>query len=786
MHLRRAVLAAGLVLLALASLAPAGEPAPGPGLRPVPFTSVAIDDVFWNPRLTANRKVTLEANLHQCEITGRLRNFAVAGKLQPGKHEGLLFNDSDVYKVIEGIGYALARQRDSDVEKRTDALIDAIVAAQRPDGYLNTYYTLVEPQNRWKNIAHGHELYCAGHLIEAAVAYHQATGKRKLLDCALRFADHICDTFGYKKRIDTSGHEEIELALIKLALATGDKKYLDQAKFFIDVRGRADLRKPHGEYAQDHKPVREQTEVAGHAVRAMYLYCGMADLAALTGDRTLIPPLEKIWTELTSRRMYLTGGIGPSAHNEGFTVAYDLPNDTAYAETCASIGLALWNHRMFLMTGDARYADVLEQVVYNGLLSGVSLKGDRFFYTNPLGGTGNHHRVPWFACACCPPNMLRYVAGIGERAYATRGNDLWTCLYLGGTATAQLDGAKVSLTQETRYPWDGAVRLKVNPEKAFDFALHLRVPAWCKGQPRVTVNNQLVEGLTREKGYLRLARTWKAGDVVALDLPMPVERVHADPRVKANVGRVALQRGPVVFCLEGADNGDKTRRIVLPRTGKLKASFDKDLLGGVVVLRGEGQAVVPHDDDTTTLEPATFTAIPYSTWDNRAAGPMVVWLPETPEGADLGGNRGILAHGVRVRASQVWNLDHLEAVNDGKLPKSSGDHDIPRMTWWDHKGTTEWVSYRFPAARKLSSAEVYWFDDTGRGGCRVPASWRLLVMEGQDWKPVTLTGDARYGVAKDGMNRVTFEPVTAREMKLEVKLQDGFSGGVLEWRVKGE
>jgi DUF1680 family protein len=374
--------AAALAALTLVCATRAGETK---YLTAVPFQEVKIHDAFWGPRLRTNRTTTVEANLRQCEQTGRIKNFAVAAGMESGKHKGLLFDDSDVYKMLEGIAYALAERRDPDLEKLADHVIDLIAAAQKPGGYLNTFYTLAEPQNRWQNIQYGHELYCAGHLIEAAVAYQQATGKRKLLDVARRLADHICATFGHGKRIDACGHEEVELALVKLYRATNDKRYLDQARFFLDVRGRSDQRRLFGEYAQDHKPVREQTEVTGHAVRAMYLYCAMADVAALTGDEGLLHAIEKIWHDVVERKMYVTGGIGPSAHNEGFTVPYDLPNDSAYAETCAAIGMALWNHRMFLMSGDGKYADVLEREVYNGLLSGVSLAGDRFFYVNPLG-----------------------------------------------------------------------------------------------------------------------------------------------------------------------------------------------------------------------------------------------------------------------------------------------------------------------------------------------------------------------------------------------------------------
>jgi DUF1680 family protein len=776
--------------LAIVAALPAGPAAADPprALTAVPFQEVHIKDEFWGPRLRINQTATIEANLRQCELTGRIANFAVAGKLRPGKHRGALYNDSDVYKVIEGIAYTLTVRRDGALEKRTDAVIDQIAAAQQPDGYLNTYFTLVEPKNRWKNIQHGHELYCAGHLMEAAVAYHQATGKRKLLDVARKLADHIITVFGPGRKVDACGHEEIELALVKLYRATGEQRYLKQAQFFLDVRGRADRRKLFGEYAQDHKPVREQREVTGHAVRAMYLYCGMADVAALTGDREMMKALESIWHDVVDRKMYVTGGIGPSASNEGFTVPYDLPNDSAYAETCAAVGMALWNQRMFLLTGEGKYADVLERVVYNGLLSGVSLAGDRFFYVNPLGSKGRHHRQEWFDCACCPDNVLRYVAGIGDRVYAHKGNGIWTVLYMGNTATVPLRDGKVKLIQETRYPWDGDVRITLEPEKPFAFTMHLRLPACCvPGNATLTVNGQrpAPQELSADKGYARLTRTWKAGDVIRLQLPMVARRAYADPHVKADVGRVALQRGPIVYCLEGVDNGGHPRSFVLPKTAKLTAGFEKDLLGGVVVVRGEALAVSRGEGGKLVTRPVKYQAVPYSTWDNRAPGEMVVWLPESAELAEIAGEVGVLANGVRVSASHVNPTDTLLALNDGVLPKSSKDHGLLRMTWWDHLGTTEWVAYQFPEPRRLASASVYWFDDTGIGRCRLPASWRLLWKDGRDWKEVRLAGGSSYGTAVDRFNAVTFEPVTTRELRLEVRLQGGFSGGILEWTVSG-
>jgi DUF1680 family protein len=626
---------AGAALLVLCSLASAGE-----SLKALPFPAVHITDGFWSPRIKTNLTATIEANLHQCEVTGRIRNFAIAGKLEQGKHEGALYNDSDVYKVIEGIAYALASKRDPDLEARTDAIIHKIAAAQQPDGYLNTYYKLVEPQNRWKNIQHGHEMYCAGHLIEAAVAYYQATGKRKLLDVACRMADHIASVFGPDKRHAVCGHEEIELALVKLYRVTHEKRYLDLAIFFLDLRGRADGRTLFGEYCQDMKPIREQTEVVGHAVRAMYLYSAMADVSAITGDKGLVNALDKIWHDVVDRKMYVTGGIGPSASNEGFTVPYDLPNESAYAETCAAVGMALWNHRMFLLTGNGKYADILEREVYNGLLSGVSLSGDRFFYVNPLGSKGNHHRVPWFDCSCCPTNIVRYIPGMGERAYAYRQNDIWTVLYMGNSATIPLDGGKVGLAQETNYPWDGKIKVTVWPEKSFSFGLHLRIPGWCKELPvdALTVNGQPMVA-TPNRGYVTIDRLWQPGDEVVVNLPMPIERIYADPHVKADVGRAALQRGPIVYCLEGVDNSGHVRNLCLLKEEKLTAHFEKDLLGGVAVVRGQALFVSRGKDGSLSTHPVQFQAVPYATWDNRQPGEMVVWLPESPDPAEVPGAR---------------------------------------------------------------------------------------------------------------------------------------------------
>ena len=747
-------------------------------LSPVPFTEVTLTDRFWAPRLETNRTVTIPHAFTQCEETGRIRNFEVAAGLVQGKFEGLLFNDSDVYKVVEAAAYTLATHPDPKLDAYLDDLIAKFAAAQQPDGYLNTYFTLVAPDKRWTDLPGAHELYCAGHLTEAAVAHYQATGKRNLLDVAVRFVDYIDQVFGDDALVGVPGHEELELALVKLSEATGEPRYFDLARWFIDKRGSSDR-----EYCQDHIPVRQQSEIVGHAVRAMYLYSGVADVARQTGDQELVAAMERIWGDVTQHKLYITGGVGPSAHNEGFTVRYDLPNDSAYAETCAAIGLVLWNQRLALLHADAKYADVVEQALYNGVLSGVSLSGDRFFYVNPLGSRGHHHRMPWFGCACCPPNIARIIPQVPAMMYATSPDGIWVNLYAAGEAKARVGEADVTLVQETDYPWDGAIKFAVNPAKPTRFALSLRVPGWCEGAA-ARLNGKAIDAAAGDDGYLRIEREWRAGDTVALNLPMPIERIAANPAVEADVGRVALRRGPIVFCLEGVDNHGSVRDLALPREAKLEARFEPKLLGGVLVVRGAALRRPPVEWSATLYQPvppdeaAQFVAVPYYAWDNREPGEMLVWLPETTALAEAKLPRTI-AQDAKPAASHVFG--ELRAINDGICPASSDDHSLPRHTWWDHKGTQEWVSLTWDRPQRVSSVEVYWFDDTGRGGCRVPQSWEVQWLDGDQWKPVT--GASAFGTQKDALNRVTFDPIQTTSIRLVVQLQKDFSGGILEVRL---
>ncbi|MCC6805020.1 MAG: glycoside hydrolase family 127 protein [Anaerolineae bacterium] len=625
-------------------------------LTPVSFQKVVIDDAFWSPRQITNRTRTIQA------IYGKLQEIGYIDALKlewrPGMpKEPHIFWESDLAKWIEAVSYTLATYPDPELDALLDQIIALLASAQQPDGYLNAHFTVVEPDKRWANLRDWHELYCAGHLIEAAVAHYQATGKRSLLDVMCRYADYIESVFGTEpgKKRGYPGHEEIELALVKLYRATGEERYLRLAQYFVEERGQqphyydiearqrgedpADFWAKTYEYNQSHKPLRQQDQAVGHAVRAMYLYCAAADLVYETGDAELLRVCERLYESVVERQMYVTGSIGPGRHNEGFTRDYDLPNDTTYAETCAAIGLFLWMHRMVHIDGDGRYSDVMERALYNGILSGISLDGQRYFYENPLAVDRQnegfrrkpHHRQSWYGTACCPPNITRLLASLGGYIYSQSETDAVVHLYVQGRGEIQVAGQAVTLVQETNYPWDGAITIRVQPEQPARFGLRLRIPGWCH-QATVQVNGETWSAQP-ERGYVRLERLWTASDTVTLSLSMPVERVYAHPKVKADRGRVTLQRGPVVYCLESADNGGSLDEISLPTTSVLEARYEPELLGGVVSISGEAQrpaaAESIYADHPPAKETVAFKAIPYCFWDNRDSGDMLVWINES-------------------------------------------------------------------------------------------------------------------------------------------------------------
>lgn len=584
-------------------------------IEQIDFSHVKINDNFWSPRLSKHVSATLPVCIDQIENqTGRIRNFENAAKGE-GEHSGIFFDDSDVYKALEGMAYSLINNPDPELEKKADEWIDKFAAAQQPDGYINTFYTLTGLDKRWSNMDK-HEMYCAGHMIEAGVAYYQATGKRKLLDVCIHMTDHMMSQFGPGKRHWVPGHEEIELALVKLYQTTQEQKYLDFAYWLLEERGHGhgtmgDEGKWDPVYYQDIVPVRQLTDISGHAVRCMYLYCGMADVAALKNDTGYIAAMDRLWDDVVHRNMYITGGIGSSRDNEGFTEDYDLPNLDAYCETCASVGMVLWNQRMNQLTGDSKYIDVLERSLYNGALAGISLGGDRFFYVNPLESKGDHHRQEWYGCACCPSQLSRFLPSIGNYIYASSDDALWVNLYIGNTGQIRIGETDILLTQETDYPWDGSVKLTISTSQPLEKEIRLRIPDWCKTYD-LSINGKKIN-VPKEKGYA-VIKDWKSQDVIALDMDMPVEIVAADPHVKENFDKRAIQRGPLVYCMEEIDNPEYFDQIQLSPSTTFQTAFVSDILNGIKTIKTNGRA-----------QSATF--IPYYAWDNRKAGKMRVWIP---------------------------------------------------------------------------------------------------------------------------------------------------------------
>ena len=588
----------------------------------VPFYQVSIEDRLWKSRMQTMSTVTLFDCLDKCESTGRIANFRRAAGWEEGPFQGIYYNDSDVYKVLEGVGYSLRTFPDKALEARADAVIDAIAAAQREDGYLQTYFQLADVGHEWTDMEK-HEMYCAGHLMEAAVAYYHSTGKDKLLKVACRLADHLCNTFGQGKRHWVPGHEEIELALIRMYDATGHEEYLTLARFLLEERGHG-----HGRgriwtdehfgkaYAQDEVPVRELRRVAGHAVRAMYLLTAMADSLREGGGTDYLPALKAVHEHVTEHHMYITGGIGSTASNEGFDLDDSLPNDTAYCETCASVGMVYWNQRMNLLTGDSRYCDVLERAMYNGVLSGYGLSGKEFFYDNPLSSDGSKARQPWFDCSCCPTQLARFIPSVGGYLYAQQEQRLYINLYCSSRVTAELAEGNVALRVSTDYPWNGQVSVAVEAAEK-PFTLCFRYPQWCKSMT-LRVNGQPVAAEADGHGYLCLHGLC-AGDAVEALMDMPVRLVHAHARVQEDHGQAAVMRGPVVFCAEAQDQPMHWDALRIRSDSHFLCQFRPDLLDGVMTLTNEQGVML----------------IPYAVWNNRGTERMTVWMPEDAADASL-------------------------------------------------------------------------------------------------------------------------------------------------------
>jgi uncharacterized protein len=791
---RRSLLLSSCVLPSLGlfrSLTGAVEPAADYPAKAVPLTQVDITDQFWAPRMEVNRNVSI------WHCFDRMREHS---------------EDFGSPRLIEGAAYMIAKRPDPKLEQYCDQLIDELVAGLRP--------RMSDPNKA---------VHVSGHFLEGGVAYYAVTGKRKMLDAALEDANVIDANFGPTKKTYISEHEGQKIGLIELYRQTGDERYWKLAKFFLDERGKDDYPRS-GEYlrdrtyAQDHEPVVKQDAAVGHCVRATYLYIPLTDIAALTGRAEYANADAKIWEDAVYRKTYLTGSIGSIRFHEQYGAAYELPNLSAWNETCASYGNVVWNHRMFLLHRDAQYIDVMERILYNGFADGVSLKGDRFYYQNPLKSFGDYARFDWINVPCCPPNVVRLMASLGSYAYAQSADSIYVNLFVSNRAKIELPSKNsVAMRLETKYPWDGRVKISVDPERPENFAVLVRIPGWARNQvmpgdlyqyaekssaqPVLTVNNRGVNPAS-EDGYVRIERKWQKGDTIELNLPMPVRRVHAKEQVRENQGMVALERGPIVYCAEWPDNNGHALNIVVPDDAAFKSEWRADLLNGVEVLTGKAQALSrPADGASLEAHPHELVAIPYHAWANRGMGEMAVWLPRDPKKAwvtpvPANSIKSVNSSGGVPKGWTGYNDQNSDigALYDGKDPLHSADESYRYFKMRSAVGTPAWVEYEFKSPTKISSSQVYWFDD--RRFCRLPQSWRVLYKDGEEWKPVA--NAQKYNIAKDEFNVASFEPVTTTAIRIEVEpttksYKKGDIGppdamfidadiewrefGILEWRV---
>ncbi|OPZ98809.1 MAG: Non-reducing end beta-L-arabinofuranosidase [Bacteroidetes bacterium ADurb.Bin416] len=772
-------------------------------INPVSFVAVKATDQFWAPRIRINQDITIPIALGHCYNTGRVDNFKKAGKLIPGYFDTqFTFDDTDIYKIIEGAAYSIQMYPNAELDARMDTLIEFIRVAQEPDGYLYTARTAGKPGalhewvgvKRWeKDPDLSHELYNCGHLYEAAVAHYQATGKRSLLDIAIKNADLLVRDFGPGKLAYEPGHQVVEMGLAKMYRATGKKEYLDLAKFFLDLKGKGHS----GEYSQTHKPVIEQDEAVGHAVRANYMYSGMADVAALTGNESYLHAIDKIWENVAGKKLYVTGGVGATGSGEAYGRNYELPNMSAYCETCAAIANVYWNYRLFLLHGESKYYDVLERTLYNGLLSGVSLEGDRFFYPNPLESVGQHSRSAWFGCACCPSNVCRFIPSVPGYVYAQKDEKLYVNLFMQSESELTIQKNPVHITQKTDYPWNGDVTMELTPKKAKAFTLMIRIPGWAKNQPvpsdlysyvnpqtepvKLMVNGVETPYAIGADGYIALNRKWKKGDKVSISFPMSVKRVKAHELVEDDLGKVSLERGPIVYCLEWPDNEEKVLNTVLEDNVSVSAtSYMPNELKGIVRLEANALSTKKGANQEIIRVPKAIKAIPFYAWANRGQGEMAVWIPRTVEASKP---EPLPTISTKAKVSASTRNRSLNTVNDGFGPAHSNDRKVPFFSLWPKNNATEWIGLTFEQPETVSSAAVYWYDDGPWGGCRIPLWWKIQYKaEDGEWKDVTNTQE--YVSKKDVLNTVTFEPVKAQDVRLLFQMPERESCALYEFEVK--
>ena len=780
-------------------------------ITPVPFTKVKVTDSFWGQRLKASRDVTIPLAFSKCEETGRYTNFEKAANPSDSYEvKGYSFDDTDVYKTIEGASYSLQTYPDKKLVHYIDSVLDIVAKAQEKDGYLYTSRTM-NPKHphewagdkRWSKVEDlSHEFYNLGHMVEGAVAHFQATGSRKFLDIACRYADCVCREIGTKpgQVCVVPGHQIAEMALCKLYVLTGEQRYLDQAKFFLDYRGKTTIKT---EYSQSHKPVVEQDEAVGHAVRAAYMYAGMADVAALTGDKSYINAIDNIWNNIVEKKLYITGGIGATNNGEAFGKNYELPNMSAYCETCAAIGNVYVNYRLFLLHGESKYYDVLERSLYNGLISGVSLDGGGFFYPNPLESMGQHQRQPWFGCACCPSNIARFIPSLPGYVYAVNKRDVYVNLFMSNTSQLSVAGKGITLEQQTQYPWDGDIAIKVAANKAGQWAMKVRIPGWVRNevvpsnlyeftdnlrpQYNITVNGNAVNGKLTDDGYFTIDRKWKKGDVVRVHFDMDPRTVRANNNVEADRGFVAIERGPIVYCAEWPDNDFDIMGALVNQSpkmtvedGTLHAKDKKVADYYIKVIKTDAQLLSFDKQGRLNTKDVKLSLIPYYAWCHRGSGKMRVWLSQ-----DLSSSRpeqpATLASLSKVTASTP--AASLSAVNDRLVPKDGTDRSMPYYHWWPKQGVTEWIAYEFTEASTVQSSTVYWYDDGPWGGCRVPNAWRIFFKnDNGEWQSVS--GADKYPTTKGTACTVNFEPVKTKSIKIEIDLPSENSAGLFEWSVK--
>lgn len=770
-------------------------------ITPISFSQVDIQDEFWSPKIRTNHEVTIPIAIQKSRETGRIDNFRIAAGIKDGQFcTEYPFDDSDVYKIIEAASYSLQVFPDAELEASVDSLIELVGAAQEEDGYLYTNRTIgenVHPwagEKRWELVHElSHELYNLGHMYEAAVAHFTATGKRTFLDIAIKSADLVDEEFGRGEGqiANVPGHQEIEIGLVKLFRVTGEQRYLDLAKFFLDIRGQEGVGNPK-KYDQSHLPVTQQTEAVGHAVRGAYMWTAMADIAAITGDQAYMEAINRIWHDIVDGKYYINGGIGATNHGEAFGESYQLPNMTAYCETCAAVGNAFWNHRMFLMTGDSKFIDVLERSMYNNILDGVSLSGDHFFYPNPLASDGRHERQEWFGCACCPPNVARFLPSMPGYIYAQQDTDVYVNLYISSATSFNIGGKTLEVAQESEFPWEGGVKINVTAKEPVGAKLRLRVPGYVQDRPVpsdlytylgpkneafvMKINGRPYPYVIDSLGYISVEHVWNQLNSIQIDFPLEVKQVKANDQVTQNTGKVAIERGPILYCAEWPDNPyNKVLSLVLDETEALKAKRS-NVLGGTYLIKGKAKMAAKKLDGTIMLSKSDkLTLIPYHLWNNRGSGEMTVWLATDAAHSDPV-PAPTIARTSKVSASVESKA--IVALNDQRYPENSNDHSISYLHWWPKKATTEWVQFDFGKPKSVSKVQVYWYDDGPDGGCRVPASWKVQYLRAGGWHDVVPTES--YTITKDDWDTVQFNPVSAEGLRLMVELPKEYATGLYE------